>query len=439
MSTKIMLELLLYAGALCLLTPLLGRYLAYVFRIGETQKSPKWILTIIGRSASTEMDWKSYALAVIQFHLVGFTLLFLLQYFQASLPLNPSNLPDVPWHLAINTAISFITNTNWQSYAGETTLSPFVQMIGLGVQNFMSAAVGIAILFALIRGLIQKKMSALGNFWMDICRITIYILLPLSMLLAIGLASQGVIQNFSAPITAHTLENNTQILPQGPVASQVAIKQLGTNGGGYFNANSAHPYENPTPLSNFLQMLAILLIPSALVWAYGDLIGNRRHGWTLWAVMAGIFVLGVGLSLASEWGMTTPHWEGKETRFGITNSIVWSVATTAASNGSVNAMHSSLSPLSGGVAMFNMMLGEIVFGGVGSGMYGMTLFILLTLFLAGLMVGRTPEYLGKKLGIFEMNFPLGRPHFDRKTACQPAGKCPSVCPAKQCYSGQRDL
>jgi len=402
-------ELLLYGGILLVLTPVLGRYLAYVFRIG-TQTEGLWpfkqienlLFKLSGIQKNQEMNWKSYTWALIQFHILGFLALFLLQLFQFQLPLNPAKLGSVSWHLAFNTAISFITNTNWQSYAGETTLSYGVQMLGLGVQNFLSAAAGIAVLFALIRGIIQKESSNLGNFWVDICRVTLYILLPLSIVLATGLVSQGVIQNFLAPIQVQTLEGRHQTLPQGPAASQIAIKQLGTNGGGYFNANSAHPYENPTPLSNFLQMLAILLIPSALVWAYGDLVQNRKHGWVIWSVMVSILVLGLGLSLYSETHLGVINWEGKETRFGVTNSVLWSTVTTAASNGSVNAMHSSLSPLSGGIALFNMMLGEIIFGGVGSGLYGMILFIILTLFLAGLMVGRTPEYLGKKLGIFEM-------------------------------------
>ncbi len=407
MTIQSWLELLLFGASLIFLTPFLGRYIAYIFRMNEN-KIPvlKSIEAVVFRMSGIdkhkEMNWKRYALAVIQFHLIGFLALFVMMLFQSGLPLNPASLSGVSWHLAFNTAISFITNTNWQSYAGETTFGYVVQMIGLGVQNFLSAAAGIAVLFALMRALIRKETSLLGNFWVDICRITLYLLVPLSVFFAVGLVSQGVIQNFNKPVVVKTIEGDTQTIPQGPAASQIAIKQLGTNGGGFFNANSAHPYENPTPLSNFFEVLAILLIPSALVWTYGDVVKNRRHGWVIWWVMAGIFVAGLALSLYSETHMGFVNWEGKETRFGITGSVLWSAATTVASNGSVNAMHSSLSPLSGGVALFNMMLGEIIFGGVGSGLYGMILFIILTLFLAGLMVGRTPEYLGKKLGIFEM-------------------------------------
>ncbi|NBV84278.1 potassium-transporting ATPase subunit A [bacterium] len=359
------LEILFFAGLIFGLTPVVGRYLAAIFRLGETDSSltrfrqiDATILKWIGISPTQEMSWKSYTVAVLQFHLIGFLVLVGMQMFQAGLPLNPSHLPNVSWHLAFNTAASFVTNTNWQAYAGETTLSQWVQMVGLGVQNFLSAAAGIAVLFALIRGLIYKQVIHLGNFWADIWRITAYILVPLSTKFAVGLVSQGVIQNFSAPFQVTTVEGKSQVLPQGPVASQIAIKQLGTNGGGYFNANSSHPYENPTPLYNFLEMLAIILIPSSLVWMFGELVGNRRHGWVIWGVMAGILAIGVSLALYSETQGITGHlgmanWEGKETRFGISASVLWSGLTTAASNGSINAAMSSLSPIAGGVALFN--------------------------------------------------------------------------------------
>lgn len=402
MKAQYLLEWLIYGGVLWALTPLLGRYISSVFRRNNASKIELMFFKWCRIHPDQEMSWKSYLGALIQFHVLGFLFLMGMQLFQNMLPLNLTHLPNVPWHTAFNTAISFITNTNWQSYAGETTLSYFVQMVGLTVQNFLSAASGIAVLFVLIRGIIRKETTLLGNFWVDICRITLYILLPLSVLFSLSLVSQGVIQNFSTPLRVHTLEGTTQVIPQGPVASQIAIKQLGTNGGGYFNANSAHPYENPTPFTNFLEMLAILLIPSALVWTFGDLVGNRRHGWVIWTVMASILMVGLGVMLYYETHLGFVNLEGKEVRFGVGNSVLWAGVTTAASSGSINAMHSSLSPIAGGIAMGNMMLGEIIFGGVGSGMYGMVLFILLTLFLAGLMVGRTPEYLGKKLGVFEM-------------------------------------
>lgn len=286
-------------------------------------------------------------------------------------------------------------------------MSHLTQMLGLGTQNFLSAATGIAVLFVLIRAFTRKETQLLGNFWVDLVRCTLYILLPLSLCMSIVLVAEGTVQNFNGPVHVRTVEGRTQTIPQGPAASQIAIKQLGTNGGGFFNTNSAHPYENPTPVSNFLQMLALLLIPSALVWMYGKAIGNIKHGRVIWAVMLTLWVSGFGLALYSETHLLPQAtgyagWEGKELRIGIPNSVLWATATTAASNGSVNAMISSMSPLTGGIALFNILLGEIVFGGVGSGLYGMLLFVLLTLFLAGLMVGRTPEYLGKKLGGFEM-------------------------------------
>jgi K+-transporting ATPase ATPase A chain len=290
-------------------------------------------------------------------------------------------------------------------------MSYLVQMIGLTVQNFVSAATGIAVLLALVRGLARKTTNLLGNFWVDLTRSAIYVLLPLSLFLAVLLVGQGVIQNFKTYETVHTLAGTDQIIPMGPAASQIAIKQLGTNGGGFFNTNSAHPFENPTPFSNFLEMLSILLIPAALTFTYGKMVGSTRQGWTIFAAMLVLFLVGLGISMYSEFMSnpvygSLPQMEGKETRFGITNSVLWSTATTAASNGSVNAMHDSLSPLSGMVAMLNIMLGEVVFGGVGAGLYGMVIFIILTVFIAGLMVGRTPEYLGKKIEAYEVKMAI---------------------------------
>lgn len=300
-----------------------------------------------------------------------------------------------------------MTNTNWQSYSGETTMSYFTQMLGLTVQNFVSAATGIAVLLVLVRGLIRKTTNEIGNFWVDIVRSVLYVLLPLSILFTIVLVNQGVVQNISSYTEVQTLEGNLQTIPQGPAASQIAIKQLGTNGGGFFGTNGAFPFENPTPLSNFLQMLAILLIPSSLVYSYAIMVGSKRQAWVIWGCMLLLFVAGLFISLVAEYQynpvlQTSAPMEGKEVRFGVTNSVLWSVATTTASNGSVNSMHDSLSPFSGFIALLNIMLGEIIFGGVGAGLYGMLIFVILTVFIAGLMVGRTPEYLGKKIEAFEV-------------------------------------
>jgi K+-transporting ATPase ATPase A chain len=327
--------------------------------------------------------------------------------YQSALPLNPQRLPNVPFWLAFNTAVSFMTNTNWQAYSGESIMSYFTQMLGLGVQNFLSAATGMGVLLALARGLKRQDSETVGNFWVDVTRTILYVLLPLSVVLAVVLIGQGVVQSFAAYIPVKTVEGGSQIIPLGPAASQIAVKQLGTNGGGFFGVNSAHPFENPTPFSNFLEMLAILLIPAASTYMFGLMVGARRHGLCLLVAMLAILLTGLG---AAGWSETrvnpmtgNPHWlEGKETRFGVMNSVLWGCVTTAASNGSVNAMHDSMSPLAGLVPMLNMMLGEVVFGGVGAGLYGMVLFVILTVFLAGLMVGRTPEYLGKKIEAREM-------------------------------------
>lgn len=417
MTIQDIIQVLLYFALLIGLTPILGNYMNKVFT-GEKHFMrlvfgwiEKLTYKIIGINPDEETNWKSYTFGLLLFNLVGFIFLFLIQLFQASLPFNPAQLPNVTWHSSFNTAVSFVTNTNWQGYAGETTQSYFVQMVGLTVQNFVSAATGMAVLLALIRGLSRKTTDKLGNFWTDITRITLYVLLPLSIIFAVVLVGQGVVQNFKPYETAQTIQGAQQVIPMGPAASQIAIKQLGTNGGGFFNANSAHPFENPTPLSNFLEMLFILLIPAALTFSYGKMVGSARHGWTIFTAMTILLVVGLSISLYAEYSANPifgnlPLMEGKETRFGITNSVLWSTVTTAASNGSVNAMHDSLSPLAGMVAMINIMLGEIIFGGVGAGLYGMVIFIIITVFIAGLMVGRTPEYLGKKIEAFEVQMAI---------------------------------
>ena len=401
------------------------------------------------------MTWLGYLGALVTFNLAGCLLTLVQMMTQAWLPLNPQHLPNVPFALALNTAVSFMTNTNWQAYSGEATMSYLTQVTGLAVHNFTSAATGIAVLLALTRGLTRRSTgfqpvgpagvspavpSTLGNFWADLTRSTLYVLLPLSFIFATVLVSQGVIQNFRAYDTATliapyktqvaktdaigapikdakgepVMEEQTvteQVIPQGPAASQIAIKQLGTNGGGFFGQNSAHPFENPTPLSNFLEMLAILLLPSAMVYTFGVMVGDKRQGWAIWAAMLVLFLVGFGASWMAEAQMNpvthlAGSLEGKEQRFGVMNSVLWSTATTATSNGSVNAMHDSLSPIAGMVAMLNIQLGEIVFGGIGCGLCGTLLFVILTVFIAGLMVGRTPEYLGKKIEAPEIRWAI---------------------------------
>jgi potassium-transporting ATPase potassium-binding subunit len=410
-------QIVLFVFVLIGLTPILGNYMAKVFNGENHILKPVlgWLERILYRLAGVdnreETNWKLYTFGLLAFNLMGFLFLFLLQITQSWLPLNPSKLGNISWHSAFNTAISFMTNTNLQGYAGETTMSYLVQILGLTVQNFVSAATGIAVLLALIRGIVRRTTDKLGNFWVDLTRSILYVLIPLSVILAIILIGQGVIQNFKPYETAHTLEGTEQVIPMGPAGSQIAIKQLGTNGGGFFNANSAHPFENPTPFSNFLEMLAILLIPASLTFTYGKMVGSIRHGWIIFISMLVLFLAGLSVSLYSEYSHITAFgnyslMEGKETRLGITNSILWSTSTTAASNGSINTMHGSMSPIAGMVAMVNMMLGEVIFGGVGSGLYGMVVFIILTVFIAGLMVGRTPEYLGKKIEAFEVQMSI---------------------------------
>lgn len=374
-------------------------------------KPEKLIYFLLKIDVKQEMSWKRYAFALLISNICGILILLLMQLTQQYLCLNPQQLPNVEFFLALNTAISFVTNTNWQSYSGEVTLSNFVQMLGLTVQNFISPAVGIAVLLAVIRGVTRRKGNSLGNYWVDLTRSILYVLLPLAIVMAVLLISQGLVQSFTSNINAITLQGETQTIPLGPAASQIAIKQLGTNGGGFFGVNSAFPFENSTPLSNFIQVLSILLIPGSLVFTFGRMLGSKKHAWTLFGVMLFVFVSGVVISYWSEVSSsstfaTNQLMEGKETRFGIFNSVLWSIATTVASNGSVNSMHSSLSPIAGLIALLNMHLGEIIFGGVGSGLYGMFLFILITVFIAGLMVGRTPEYFGKKIEGYEIKWAI---------------------------------
>lgn len=408
-----LLQLAAFVAALVLLTKPLGEFIAKIFQNEKTflTRPLGWlergVYRVAGVDSGSEMTWKEYARSLMIFNVLGIAAVLAIQLLQGALPLNPQNLPAVTWHSALNTAVSFVTNTNWQGYAGETTMSYLTQMLALTTQNFVSAAVGISVAVALARGIANRSKPTIGNFWADLTRGTVYLLLPLSFVFALFLISEGVVQTFSAYVSATTVEGANQVIPLGPAASQISIKMLGTNGGGFFNANAAHPFENPTPLTNFLQMLSIFLIPAALTYAYGTITGARRHGWTIFAVMLTFFLAMTGVSLLAEHASNpalglSAMMEGKETRFGIFNSTLFSVITTSASCGAVNAMHSSLSPLAGGVAMVNMMLGEIVFGGVGAGLYGMLLFVLMTVFIAGLMVGRTPEYLGKKIESREM-------------------------------------
>lgn len=362
--------------------------------------------------SSHEMNWKQYLLAILGLNVMGLVILFLLLLWQNLLPLNPQQLPGLSWHLALNTAVSFVANTNWQAYSGETTLSYFSQMAGLTVQNFLSAATGIAVVFALIRAFTRQSMSTLGNAWIDLVRITLWILCPIALVIALFFIQQGSLQNLLPYQPFTTLEGVQQLLPMGPVASQEAIKMLGTNGGGFFNANSAHPFENPTALTNMVQMLAIFLIPTALCFAFGDAAGDRRQGRMLLWAMSLIFIVCVAVVMWAE-VQGNPHllpfgadsslnMEGKESRFGVLVSSQFAVVTTAASCGAVIAMHDSFTALGGMVPMWLMQIGEVVFGGVGSGLYGMLLFVLLAVFIAGLMIGRTPEYLGKKIDVREM-------------------------------------
>lgn len=415
--TSIILQDALYLVILVSLSIPLGGYIhrvmagQRVFLSRAFGKPENALYRMIGDGAQGEMGAKEYAVAALAFSAVCFAFLFALQIAQGFLPLNPARLGGLSWDLAFSTAASFVTNTNWQAYSGETTMSYLTQCLGLTVQNFVSAAAGIAALFALVRGFTAREKKTVGNFWTDITRIILYVLLPLSLVMALALASQGVVQSFGPYREATSLEGGAPLtVPLGPAASQIAIKQLGTNGGGFFGANSAYPLENPTPFSNLIQCLAILLIPASLCVSFGRAVGDRRQGRSLYLVMLILFIASLAAVTVSE-TLGAPTYEGvaragsmegKEVMHGVGASALWATATTAASNGSVNAMHDSLTPLGGLVPLFLMQIGEIVFGGVGSGLYGMIAFALMTVFIAGLMVGRTPEYLGKKIEPFDM-------------------------------------
>lgn len=405
--------LLAFFAIVLLPAPWLGRFF---FKVMEGQRT--WLTPVLGPveqgcyrlagvNANQEQNWRQYALALLAFNLVGFLLLFSVLLLQGYLPLNPQHLPGQEWSLAFNTAVSFVTNTNWQAYSGEASVSYLSQMLGLTVQNFVSPATGLAVLVALCRGIARRSATTLGNFWVDMTRATLYGLLPLCVLLALLLVWQGVPQTFADYAHALTLQGGDQTIPLGPAASQIAIKQLGTNGGGFFGVNSSHPFENPTAWSNLFEVASIILIPVALVFTFGHYVKDLRQSRAILACMLALFLIGGSTALWSEHQpnpalesaqvQQAAPMEGKESRFGTTGSVLWTVTTTAASNGSVNAMHDSLNPLTGMVAMVNMMVGEVIFGGVGAGLYGMLLFVLIAVFLAGLMIGRTPEYLGKKL------------------------------------------
>lgn len=424
MTTQSIILIVLLLAALTALAYPLGRYLAYIAvsknKVKVVGCFENFIYKVSGVN-NQEMNWKQYALSVVIFNVLGIVVLVLLQLLQSYLFLNQNQAVTPNLDLAINTAVSFVTNTNWQAYSGESGVSYLVQMLGLTVQNFLSAATGIAVVFAVIRGLGSYSQTAhsLGNFWVDITRITLYVLLPLSIIVSLIFISQGVIQNFLPPTEINTLEGSAQVIAMGPNASQEAIKLIGTNGGGFFNANSSHPFSNPNALTNFIQMLCIFLVPASLCVAFGHLVGDKKQGWAIYIAMVILFIIFASSLMALEqqvnpvWQSTSfdtasstlqtgSNMEGKESRFGISGSALFSAVTTAASCGAVNNMHDSLMPLSGGAAMLLMQLGEVVLGGVGSGLYGMLIFVILTVFIAGLMIGRSPEYLGKKIEPKEM-------------------------------------
>jgi potassium-transporting ATPase potassium-binding subunit len=422
MTSQGILQITIYCAVLLVLTKPFGSYMARVYEGKRTFLYPvlhpleRSIYALSGVKEESEQRWTVYAASLLAFSAVCFVFTYAIQRLQGVLPLNPAGfgVKQVAPDLSFNTAVSFITNTNWQAYGGETTLSYFVQMAALTVQNFVSAAVGMCVAIALIRGFVRRQQDAIGNFWVDLVRGIVYILLPLALIGALLLCSQGVIQNFNAYTTVKTLEGKTQTIAQGPAASQISIKQLGTNGGGFFNVNSAHPFENPTPLTNFIECLFILLIPAGLVYTFGKMAHDPRQGWAVFAAMSILFLAGLfvcypaeqagnpnlarfGVQNAATDNQPGGNMEGKEVRFGIAPSTLWAVATTDASNGSVNSMLDSFTPLGGLVPLFNILTGEVIFGGVGSGLYGMLLFAIIAVFIAGLMVGRTPEYLGKKI------------------------------------------
>jgi K+-transporting ATPase ATPase A chain len=414
-------QIILYSAIIVALAKPLGGYMMRVFNGERTILSPALrpvetgLYWLGGVNEKREQHWLTYTVAMLLFHVGGFLILYALMRLQAVLPFNPQEQSAVAPDLAFNTAVSFITNTNWQNYGGESTMSYLVQMLGLTHQNFLSAATGIVLAIALIRGFSRSSMRTIGNFWVDVTRCTLYVLLPICVVYTLFLVSQGMPQTLGAYVDATTLEGAKQTIALGPVASQVAIKMLGTNGGGFFNANAAHPFENPTALSNFIQMLSIFLIGAALTNVFGRMVGNQRQGWAILGVMGVLFLSGVavaywaeagGTTALSSLGLTGGNMEGKEVRFGIVASSLFAVITTAASCGAVNAMHDSFTALGGMIPLINMELGEIIIGGVGAGMYGMLLFVVLAIFVAGLMVGRTPEYVGKKIEAREVKMAM---------------------------------
>jgi K+-transporting ATPase ATPase A chain len=423
MTTIGVLQIAGYFLVLLALTKPLGAFMARVFEGQRTFLHPvlrpleRWLYRFGGVHEETEQRWTHYTASLLAFSAAGFLFTYLIQRLQGLWPLNPQSFGtrQATADLSFNTAVSFMTNTNWQAYGGEMTLSYFAQMLALTVQNFVSAAAGMAVAIAVVRGFARRQASAIGNFWVDLVRATLYVLLPLSLLGALFLCSQGVIQNFDRYTAATTVEGRSQVIAQGPAASQIAIKQLGTNGGGFFNTNSAHPFENPTPLSNFLQTLYILLISAALTYTFGVMVKDTRQGWALFAAMSLMFLAGVFVCYAAEqagnpilakMGIAGGNMEGKEVRHGVAWSALWAAATTAASNGSVNSMHDSFTPIGGLAPLFFIQTGEVIFGGVGAGLYGMLLFAILAVFIAGLMVGRTPEYLGKKIEAKEVKMAM---------------------------------
>jgi K+-transporting ATPase ATPase A chain len=414
-------QILLYCAIVVALTKPLGGYMTAVFNGERTFLSPllrpveAGVYWIGGVDEKREQHWLTYTVAMLLFHVGGFLIIYLLMRLQALLPFNPAEQSAVAPDLSFNTAISFITNTNWQNYGGESTLSYLVQMLGLTHQNFLSAATGIALAVALIRGFSRSSMRTIGNFWVDVTRCTLYVLLPICVVYTLFLVWQGIPQTLGAYVDATTLEGAKQTIAVGPVASQVAIKMLGTNGGGFFNANAAHPFENPTALSNFVQMISIFALGAGLTNVFGRMVGNQRQGWAILAVMGTLFIAGVAVTYWAEangttalhaLGLTGGNMEGKEVRFGIVASSLFAVITTAASCGAVNAMHDSFTALGGMIPLINMQLGEIIVGGVGAGLYGMLLFVVLAIFVAGLMVGRTPEYVGKKIEAREVKMAM---------------------------------
>jgi K+-transporting ATPase ATPase A chain len=420
MSTYEWLQTILFFVILLAAVKPFGTFMARVYQEERTFLSPllgpceNLLYRVCGVERGREMDWKRYGWSLLLFNLLGGSTLFAILLFQQVLPLNPQKLPAFSWHLALGTATSFMTNTNWQNYAGESAASYFTQMVGLAVQNFLSAATGMTVAIALIRGFVRRRTTAIGNFWVDLTRSVLYVLLPLALAFAVFLVSQGVIQNFSAYETVPLVQPATVsvvTIPMGPVASQEAIKELGTNGGGFFGANSSHPYENPTPLSNLAEIFLILLIPGALTATFGHMAGNPRQGWALLAVMLAVLLIAMGVLYRAESGGNPPvaklgvhgiNMEGKETRFGLAGSALFAVSTTATSCGAVNTMHDSLTPLGGMMPLSLILLSEVVFGGVGTGLYTMLAFVVIAVFIAGLMIGRTPEFLGKKIEVREM-------------------------------------